>query len=117
MSEILVKMPIKTVSEGNIRGHWSVRHKRRKKQREDFALLWKPAYTKAISLPCRVTFTRYACQTLDAADNLNSAFKAVRDELAAILGIDDGDERISFEYEQVKIAKREHYFTVRIINL
>jgi hypothetical protein len=45
-----------------------------------------------------VKLTRGAARELDD-DNLQGAFKAVRDEVAAFFGIDDGDrQRIRFEY-------------------
>lgn len=115
--KIEIVMPIRTVSEMNTRGHWSRRFKRQKSQQRDFNLLWKPEYTKAVSLPCRVTFTRYSNHQLDD-DNIRSALKGIRDSLAAILGVDDGDEsKIKFRYAQERINKRENYFVVRIENL
>lgn len=46
-----------------------------------------------------VTFVRIAPRKVDDGDNLSSCFKAIRDEIAAYLRLNDGDsERIRFEY-------------------
>lgn len=53
-------------------------------------------------LPCIVELTRVAPLaggTLDG-DNLQSAFKALRDGIAARLGIDDADSRVTWVYKQ-----------------
>jgi hypothetical protein len=118
MSKTLqIKMPIRTVSELNMREHWAAKHKRRKKQREDFFVLWRQAKPPEISLPCRVTFTRFASKCLDVGDNLNSAFKSLRDELCAILGVDDSSPLIDWQYRQERISKRDNYFTIEVENL
>lgn len=109
-------MPIKTVSEMNAGGSLRARINRKTSQKRDFNLLWRPAYTKAVKFPCKVTFTRYSCRACDD-DNLASAFKFVRDQLCREIGIDDGSPDISFEYKQVRIPKREHYFELEIENL
>jgi hypothetical protein len=49
-----------------------------------------------------VAFVRVASRRLDD-DNLQGAFKAIRDEVAAYLGVNDGDrQRIRFEYADAK---------------
>ncbi len=50
------------------------------------------------ALPCIVTLTRLGGQALDQEDNLNIAFKGCRDELAAILGVNDRDPRVRWQY-------------------
>lgn len=51
--------------------------------------------------PCTVTFTRVAPgRGLDPEENLPGSCKAVKDELAAILGVDDRDPRVTWVYEQ-----------------
>lgn len=53
-------------------------------------------------LPCLVTITRLGPRTLDD-DNLAGSAKAIRDSIAARLGVDDGDTaRIQFRYAQEK---------------
>lgn len=48
-----------------------------------------------------VTLTRVGPRTLDT-DNLAGALKGVRDGVADALGIDDGDPRITWCYDQRK---------------
>jgi len=104
---------IKTVSEANQREHWRVRNARKKSQQADFAALWWRNGGQ-VEPPAMITFTRYSCRLLDN-DNLAGAFKHVRDELARQIGIDDGDERVKYRYEQVRIPNRLHYFTVTVL--
>jgi hypothetical protein len=104
--------PIVTVSEANRRDGWQAKYRRKRKQQEDFTLLWRSAKQK-VELPATVIFTRCSCRILDD-DNLRSAFKAIRDSLAKEIGIDDGSPLIKFDYRQEKIKKGEIYFTVEI---
>jgi hypothetical protein len=105
--------PIKTVSEANSREHWGAKAKRKKSQREEIYFEWKRAAGSGkVALPCVVRLTRIAPKALDAGDNLSSAFKAIRDEIAKILGVDDGGEQVSWEYDQVPIG--EHRYNVKV---
>lgn len=107
-----MRFDIKTVSEANQREHWSKKYRRKVEQQGTFSMLWR-SYRPKLKLPAIVTFTRHSCSVLDS-DNLAGAFKHVRDQLAKELGIDDGSDKIRFEYKQERIAKRQHYFTVEI---
>lgn len=97
-----VWLPLRTVSEMNVRTHWSARAKRTRTARRTAAAL-----CPAASLPCVVTLTRYSAGTLDD-DNLRSALKAVRDGIADRLGVPDNSPGVRFEYEQAA-CKRGHY--------
>jgi hypothetical protein len=98
-------LPIKTVSVLNVREHWAKRAKRAKLHRTTaYAMLL--SYGKAkdlycIAAPARfvVTLTRIGGRTLDD-DNLRAALKATRDGVADWLGIDDGDNRLVWQYGQ-----------------
>lgn len=96
-----IELPIKVISEANSRGHWGGRASRFKKQRLDVRLTCnraiKPLPDNATAI---VTLTRLGKRTLDT-DNLSGAFKAIRDEIAAMMGIDDGSERIEWRYRQL----------------
>lgn len=107
-----MRFDIKTVSESNQREHWAKKHGRKKAQQRDFSVLWR-CYRPAVTLPCEITFTRYSCKVLDT-DNLAGSFKHVQDSLARELGVDDGDGSVTWKYEQERIPKRQHYFTVEI---
>ena len=52
-------------------------------------------------LPCTVTITRLGPRKLDS-DNLATSAKGLRDGIADKLGVDDGDERITWCYAQEK---------------
>ncbi len=91
-------LSIRTVSEANARDHFRVVAARKKQQRASVASRF--AVLKVLPmLPVKVTLTRFAPKSLDD-DNLSSAFKATRDEIAHQYGIDDADARIQFAYDQ-----------------
>jgi hypothetical protein len=100
------------VSEANRkREHWAVGYNRAKKQKlavkaafgaappelaEVIAALAHPD-TRAVITMTRTTATGYLTQD---DDNLVSAFKYVRDEVARVLGVNDGDKRLRWVYKQ-----------------
>lgn len=97
--EILV--PIQVVSEMNQHEHWTVRHRRNKEQQSTFAAYWQVfARGLRIEPPCVIRLTRIGQNRMDDG-NLGAAFKHVQDAIAASIGIDDGDERLRWEYHQI----------------
>jgi hypothetical protein len=97
-----IEAPIKTVSEMNRREHWTARNKRRVQQRREVYFAWKVGVAgkrKRFGVPCTVKLTRLGVRMLDD-DNLRGALKFVRDQVAELLGMDDADERLTFEYAQ-----------------
>lgn len=113
---IEVEIPIKTVSEANMREHWSVKHERQKMQAGWvlFHLCPKLKQSKPFKLPLAIRFTRIGKRELDS-DNLQSAFKKIRDVVAKKLGINDGDKRITWDYQQEK--GKEYAVRIRIEQL
>ncbi len=110
MTAILrVELPLKLPSAGNLHEHWRTRHARIKAQRAAvrMALRTKAGMGLGIGLAVAarlgvlliVTLTRISPRKLDG-DNLQFAFKGVRDEVAAALGIDDGSDAVSWRYAQ-----------------
>src|SRR3990167_10274383 len=95
-----VFLQIKTVSESNVREHWSRRARRAKLQRNTTAMMVRSVIVmqeltepKRISRPfgrTRIVLTRCSCRELDS-DNLAGALKSVRDGVADALRLDDGD--------------------------
>lgn len=91
---VMVTIPgLRTVSESNMREHWSVKAKRVRLQREFVAVALASiddAATKQLRASPRVVvqFTRVGGKKLDS-DNLVGAFKACRDQVAKWLGKDD----------------------------
>jgi hypothetical protein len=98
-----VALPLVTVSEANAHGHWRGRQKRALEQRHATYLALR-AHLGAPPAACRelklgVVLVRRATRALDG-DNLQGALKAVRDGVADYLGLDDGDPRVLWRYEQ-----------------
>jgi hypothetical protein len=95
-------VPIKATFTLNSREHWSARARKRKAERQHIALAMKAVTVPMFFAPgFLVTLTRIGPRKLDS-DNVQGALKAIRDEVAAQLGIDDGDPRITWNYEQSK---------------
>jgi hypothetical protein len=109
----VVEFPVITQSETNAHEHWRVRHGRSKAQRAVtlIALSMLP-HKDARHRVKHVRFVRYAPGALDC-DNLPSAFKFCRDQVAAWIAGEDsiagkGDDSpssgIKWEYAQAKQA-------------
>lgn len=117
-------IPVRTVSEANMREHWTAKNRRKKQQQEVTAVSLMAAgipcglHGKSpIGLPCHVSLTRYGAKALDT-DNLAGSFKHVQDSIADWFEVDDGDTaRIRFEYNQVPTGKRDYFVRVEIREL
>lgn len=109
------EVPIDPHGGLNAREHWAQRSKRVKAERKCVAAfaplpyVWKSLAQEAESF--RVTLTRIAPRRLDS-DNWVGRAKAVRDEVARMLGINDGSERVLWEYSQERDGKRH---AVRVV--
>lgn len=111
---LTVHVPTRTVSEMNERCHWAVRNKRKKEQQRDVFYAWKAAVVEQRAkptIPCVVRLTRFGPRMLDT-DNLAASFKGIRDQVAKLLEIDDGDQRIQFEYDQR--IKSDYAVTIQV---
>jgi hypothetical protein len=110
-------MPLRTASGCNNREHHFARASRVKRERAMTAShLALQGYQRLAwlreALPLRITLTRVSprakwlplkrCWQSCDDDAVPAALKGVRDEIAAWLGLDDGDERLSFVYSQDK---------------
>lgn len=106
---IVVELPIKTVAGLNAREHWRKRSKRVRAERvaANFGIR-SPGMP---NLPVAVTLTRLSAGTLDD-DNLQGAFKAIRDGVADAYGVPDNDPRIAWRYSQERCKRGQ--FGVRI---
>ena len=99
------------VSLANTREHWTKRAKRAAEQRRTTRLHAAAAglHLRFVALPAVVTITRIGPGRLDS-DNAVISAKHVRDEIAAVMGIDDGDDRIEWRVLQ----ERAKQWAVRV---
>lgn len=119
MKTISWELPLKTVSEANSSEHWTKKSKRHNSQ-QWFIRMSFLGHVRDLQLPCKVTLTRLCPRLLDE-DNLQTAFKYIRDELSECIlpdkdryyknkagifvklkGRADSDERITWCYKQEK---------------
>lgn len=107
-----LELPIHTVSLLNQREHWRVTAHRKKVHR---AIVTKQLEgVLPPNLPVHIRLTRLSSGTLDAHDNLPSAFKHVVDALAAWLNVDDADPRVVWSYKQEKARPGAHSIVLEI---
>lgn len=106
-------MPLRTVSALNVREHPKARARRVKHEHDitvEFLDIAANGLDLASKLPLRITLTRIspkarwlplkACYQAVDDDAVPGAMKGVRDAIAEWLGVDDGDERLWFQYAQ-----------------
>jgi hypothetical protein len=118
---ILTSLPLRIESTPNKREHWAVKARRTKEHRHLSALMLTSKLSsvlvlrdfRAASFPVHVTLTRVAPRALDG-DNLQGGLKAVRDGVADALGIDDGDSRVTWSYEQRRGEPKSYRVDVQV---
>jgi len=113
VARVCANLPIRTVNQNNgSHGHWSITAKRR--EREHNITRYVLATLQPMPpLPWLVTMTRFSPGTrrMDF-DGLVASLKAIRDEIAACAGVDDGNEaQIMFAYAQ----RRETTYIVEVV--
>lgn len=105
-------------SELNQRDHPMIVHNRKKGQQKAVAEHFALALQKAKAgkgeplpeLPVHVRLVRtYGAngKPMDDHDNLRSSLKAVVDEVARVLQVDDKDSRVSWSFDQRRVDTRE----------
>jgi hypothetical protein len=100
---IVLTLPLHMRSEANERSFWGDKSSRVREHRSITRAALN-RYSVAKSGFTRVVFTRLGPRMLDS-DNLAGSFKAVRDEIAAYCGVDDGPTGpIMWECQQEKSA-------------
>lgn len=110
---VVVELPIRLQSRANdhTTKHWGKRAATSKSQH--FAIHAKLARSRARlraavdSSKLVVRLVRVAPSALDD-DNLGSAFKAIRDGIAKVLGVDDRDPRVTFIPDAERRGVREY---------
>lgn len=106
---LTIELPIKTVSESNMREHHMAKARRVKMQRmtafllthkacneKHLGVMWWMAKYKSLT----ITLTRIAGKFLNPHDNLPRSFKAIVDGIADGLGTNDEDEGLTWKYAQ-----------------
>lgn len=105
---------LRTVSEANQREHWRVRFNRKKAQQEEVTIAMQNVLRgRRIEVPCVVKLTRIGARALDS-DNLAGSFKHIQDQVARIIGVDDGSSYIRFEYSQMPVGIRSYGVKIAI---
>jgi hypothetical protein len=98
-------IPMQTGRGMNSREHFRARAKRVKAEREVVAWTLRHENVQKPPIPCSVLLTRFAPSRGLDDDNLAGALKSVRDEVAAWLGVDDGDrDTVRYRYGQARGA-------------
>jgi hypothetical protein len=97
----VIEIPIRTVPGMNAREHFRVRAKRVKAERQ--AVAWSLIGKDKPATPLVVLLTRCAPSNGLDDDNLAGSLKAVRDEIARWLGVDDKDRAtVRYVYAQTR---------------
>lgn len=104
---LLLELPIYTTTESNTGGHWRTKARRADKQREAIGMFL--IGRELPKLPACIKFTRFGKKKLDG-DNLQSAFKHVRDAVAERYKVDDASDLYTWEYDQ----EQRDFYGVRI---
>lgn len=103
-----VLIPLKTSSTNTkLRLHWRALRRASKKERDVVRLVLAARFDVAklrAALPVVVVLERRSPGILDG-DNLQGALKAVRDEVAAFLGVDDGGDSVTWSYRQQRTSQ------------
>jgi hypothetical protein len=113
---VAFEMPVRLVTELNMREHWRARHGRTTKQRHATAVAllafapWRWDQRHALE----VTIVRIAPKRFDVGDNLEACAKHIRDQLAQWLGVNDNSDRVTWRVEQERRGPREYGCRVEI---
>lgn len=105
-------IPIHTKNSTNMREHWRVRAKRTSRDRSATAIAG--AGVKRLVKPTLLVRLIRIGRQLDD-DNLRPALKGVRDQVAAMLRVDDASPLVRWEYEQapgkpnVRVEVSDHF--------
>lgn len=99
----MIEVPIKTAPGLNAREHWQQRARRTRRERE--ATAWVLRSAARPQIPCTVLLTRMGPSPGMDDDNLAGALKAVRDEVAGWLGVNDRSVQVRYRYAQQRAPK------------
>lgn len=114
--KLCVYIPMHVPSAANLREHWATKHRRVSRQRLVVGAEVRNAlHARHVLPPIEVSLCRVAPRPLDG-DNLQSAFKSIRDGVTDGLGLRDDRERVglSWSYSQRKGKPKEHAVEIRV---
>lgn len=94
-----VHIPIKLPSLANERLSWWRMARLKRDQKDAVILCLRSTDEEIPAPPVVVTITRIGPRRLDD-DNLSSACKYIRDQIAAAIGVDDGSDQYTWRYAQ-----------------
>lgn len=97
-------IPIRTVSALNKHELPMERHGRIKRERAATLRAYRRSIPREIQPLLIVVLTRIGRRKLDKGDNLASSMKGVRDQVACILGVDDGGPLVDWRYGPQEIG-------------
>jgi hypothetical protein len=114
-------VPIRTMSEANLREHWGQKARRVKVQRQAVAWSWQMQkqckrilVASLVDSGLTITLTRIAPRALDSHDNLPRSMKAVVDQLSSQLCFVDRCKTIHWQYAQRPGKAKEYAVEVDI---
>lgn len=111
--KLTTTIDVTLISKANAREHRRVRDQRIIKERDATLKALPPTLFDGSTLSGAITHDRGARVTLSRPyhetplddDNIRAAFKAVRDAIAEFLGVDDGEDRLHWIYQQTKAVR------------
>lgn len=106
------EIPIKTCCSLNSRMHYMQRARMVKAERDAARLMAKAELGSnghKGRIPSSVKLTRKFCGVALDDDNVCGYLKGCRDGIADAIGIDDGDARIVWQYDQLRVKKRSDF--------
>lgn len=110
-------VPVKLVSEANVREHWGGRNRRRQVQADavavSFYVACKGRRPWSLAMPKNVTFTVYGPKRLDS-DNGVSSLKACRDALEGLIVDSDGNPAHQFHYAPMVVTRERRGVEIRV---
>jgi hypothetical protein len=118
----VLEIPGLLPSAPNQRLHWAMKAKQAKNQRTHVRLAEIKAgrpigRVSRVGGRYSVLLVRLGSRALDS-DNLQGAFKSIRDQVAELLGVDDGDtDSVGWGYGQEKVARGQESIRIEVLRV
>lgn len=108
-------IPLRLPSLSNLRRWWQVLRFKKQQKVAVYRYMMDAMRTQSIpDFPLTVTITRIGPRLLDD-DNLAAACKYTRDQIAALVGVDDGSPLLTWVYAQVSGGPGKYSVDVEIV--